>query len=122
MSARFFKKAMVSSNISNVHISFYVLKTNQIRKDDFMEVFTSLPEELRKRIGFLGQSSFRDDLLWELTIRVEDIQDLELLREKLSAALSTKVAVYFDELEELVRAHDSAKPRTKPRAIRKRSR
>jgi hypothetical protein len=117
MSSRFFKKDIVLSNITGAGFSFYVLKTSRTRKNHITTVYDSLSLKIRQTFGFFAQSDFREDLLWEMVAVVKDIQDLELCRETLSAALSTKVAVYFDECEELVRAHDSAKPSNKPRAI-----
>jgi hypothetical protein len=122
MSSRFFKKDIVLSNITGAGFSFYVLKTSRTRKNHITTVYDSLSLKIRQTFGFFAQSDFREDLLWEMVAVVKDIQDLELCRETLSAALSTKVAVYFDECEELVRAHDSAKPSNKRRAIRKPSR
>jgi hypothetical protein len=122
ISSRFFKKDIVLSKITKASFSFYVLKTSRTRKNHIATVHDSLSLEIKQKFGFYAQSNFREDLLWEMVTVVKDIQDLELCRETLSAALSTKVAVYFDECEELVRAHDSAKPSNKRRAIRKPSR
>jgi hypothetical protein len=98
------------SKFTNVRVSFYVLKTNQTRKDDPLDFYDSMGEELIDKmedLGIMGASSFRADLLWELVAVVKDIQSFELSRQKLSAALSTKVAIYFDECEELAREQDS---------------
>ncbi len=121
-SARFFREDIAFSKINDATFSLYLLKTSQTRSAT--RVFKSLSEKFKgeKALGILGRASFRGDLFWEMTFSVKDLQDLEFSRERLSAELSTKVAIYFDECEELARAHDSAKPRRKPRAIRNPSR
>lgn len=121
LGAKFSKKDLALTKITDATVSFYVLKTSRTRKNRAENLYNSLDLALKKKFGFFAHSSFRDDLVWEMIAAVKDIQDLELSREKLSGALSTKVAVFFDECEQLVR-EDKAKRRTKPRAIRKPSR
>ena len=123
MSAKFLKKDIVLlSRFTNASVSFYVLKTSRTGKNHIASVHDSLSLKLKQKFGFFTQSAFRDDLLWEMVAVVKDMQDLELCRESLSAALSTKVVVYFDECEELARSQDSKKTERKLRTTRKPSR
>jgi hypothetical protein len=93
-SARFFRKDIVDARIDNADISFYVLKRGQKLKHPesfFRKVVKIVPHEA---LAVYRPSSFRDDLVWEMTLAVQDIQHLEVSRQKLSTALSTKVAIY----------------------------
>ncbi len=129
-SAKFFKKDIALAKIYGVQFSYYVLKTKETQKHslhEFMDFvypkinFLSNDGMDRKLHGFRAGSSFRDDLLWEVIIKVEDILDLESIREQLSAALVTKVAIYFDECEQIAQEADSFKGRRKRKATGKSS-
>jgi len=112
--ARFFRRDIAFSRIDNAYVSLHVLKTREFSNDNFFEyVFDKFEED---REAEVWPSSFRDDLLWQIDIKVKDIKDLEFLRDELSLALSTKVAIYYEECEELAREQDSAKSKRKPRA------
>ena len=112
--AKFFRKDIIFSRIDNALVSFYVLKTSKIRKYDDSEFFKKVSgifQHKLQELGVFGRSSFRDDLFWEISFRVKDMQHLEFCGEKLATSLSTKVAIWFDECEELARDQDSAKPK-----------
>jgi hypothetical protein len=121
--AKFLRQQILFSMIDYAHISLYVLKTTpkgKFEPSDFAKgVIDILPID---GLSVYGRSSFRDDLVREITFPVEDIQDLESARETLALGLSTTVAVYFDECEELARTQDSAKSAKEPRRGRKSSR
>lgn len=119
--ARFLRKEFVLAKISNAHISLYVLKTSETRKQstsDFAHlVIQKVPSNTISVI--YAESCFRDDLVFEIAVEAKDIKHLEFCRETLSKALSTKVAIYFDECEELAHAHDSVTRSRKKKANRK---
>jgi hypothetical protein len=122
--AKFFRKDIAFSKIVNANVSLYVLKGHHTRKlsgSTFLhELVQILPNE--EDLTVYGNSSFRDDLVWEISLAAHDINYLEFSRDTLANALSTTVAIYFDECEELVRSQDSVKSKKKLRAIRKSSR
>jgi hypothetical protein len=102
--SKFFREDIVFSKCSDTTFSFYVLKTDHRRKDEALDYYRSLSPELKEQmdLGIMLESTFRDDLLWELIAPVKDLEELEPSRDKLEDALSTRVAIYFDEIEELV--------------------
>jgi hypothetical protein len=107
-SARFFRKDIGLAEIKEALFSLYVLKNRQT-DNHYSQFFRRLPHGFggMRLVGMSASSSFRDDLLWEVFYR-NDIDGLELDRQELSAALSTEVAIYFDECEALVRVQDLA--------------
>jgi len=110
--SKFFRNDIILAEITNANVSFYVLKTSETRKydpADFYNLFLSDEFKEDMDLGIIYDSSFRDDLFWEMYIRVKDIQDVESYREMLSAELSTEVVVYFDEIEEVAQTMDLAK-------------
>jgi NACHT domain/Pentapeptide repeats (8 copies)/Restriction endonuclease len=121
MSAKLFKKDILPSKIFDAFVSLYVLKIGPLRKYDSVMFFRSLNEELTAEVG-MPQQLFREDLFFEVVVFIKDLPAVESFREQLSTHFKTKVAVYFDECEELVREWDSAKLKNKPRTIRKSAR
>ena len=124
MGCRFFRKNIIFSEIKDAEVSLYVLKTNKTRGYDAGEFYELLSGKLKKEmeVGIAAPSSYRDDLFFEMFTSLKHISDLDFYRQKLSAELSTSVGVYFDELEELAQAQDSAKLDPKSSATRTRSR
>jgi hypothetical protein len=112
---KFFRKDINLSRIDNALVSFYVIRTSQTRKIDTDELLDQVGRIFPhlEELGVFGKSSFRDDLFSEISFRVSDMQHLEFAKEKLASALSTKVAVYFDECEEVAQVQDLAKRKTK---------
>jgi len=120
--AKFFRNDIVFSKVDNARVSLYVLKTRKYDFAGFMnDMYNKFEDERELEVW---RSSFRDDLAWQIDIKVKDIKDLESFRVRLSTALSTKVAIYFDELEELEGTQDEARPRTfgKPSGLKKKKR
>jgi pentapeptide repeat protein len=98
--AKFFRKDIVLAKIDKAHVSLYI----SVKEG----VFDFPSRELQNELDLFARpiSSFRNDLLSEIVITVKNISHLEFARERLSAAFSTKVAVYYNECEELAREQE----------------
>jgi uncharacterized protein YjbI with pentapeptide repeats len=109
--ARFYEKDMILATLEGTELSYFVLKMRETQKLDvseFMRVFQVQAASMNEKVGgFMWQSSFRDDLFFEVTFLANGISDLEDIREQLAARFATKVAVYFDECEQLAQQADS---------------
>jgi hypothetical protein len=79
-------------------------------------------ESITKYRGIRIESSFREDLFWDVSFEVKDTLTLETQRRKLSTALSTKVAISFDECEQLAQEVDSLKGMKRGKTAKKVSR
>lgn len=120
--AQFYKKDIALAKLGETGISYYVSRTKETlhyNVSQFMDHFfdktdVSSNHEIRNRIdGFRVVSTYRNDLLWEVLISVQDIIQLEAIRKKISMALAAHVAIYFNEIEHLKQEGASPKRRKK---------
>lgn len=129
-SAKFYKKDIALAKLDSTEVSYYLLKTKETQNYDVHEFMDFAKPRIQflykglmeRSVGYRFKSSFREDLLWEVEITVKDILDLEEIRKQLSDALDTKVAVFFDECEQLAQEADSRKKNSKQEATDKSSR
>lgn len=107
--AKFYRSDIALSRINNTRFSFYV-STELLRHHISQFVTeTTVLFQAGVKVKVKPYSAFGGEFLTEMTVAVKDIQHLELLREKLANAISTSVAFYFDECEELAREQALAK-------------
>jgi NACHT domain/Restriction endonuclease/Pentapeptide repeats (8 copies) len=121
-SARFFKKDIASAKIDDAVVSFYLPKSKKTGGNNVYKFYDYLIKAAKNDADFVSSnrwrgvrlaSSLREDLLWEVALKIKDITDLEDLRRGVSTVLDTKVAIYSDECEQLVEELEALKERKK---------
>lgn len=110
---KFHKKDVRAAKFDNTQVSFHILKSAKPRAANSFAFMDFAIHRLRSigrqniPIGFFDEAGYRPDAFWEVTIQISDVSELDLMRDLLSTALKTPVAVYWDEFEQLEREADS---------------
>jgi hypothetical protein len=112
--AKFYQENIHTAKFINTDVSFHILKSSNTRgytPDGFM-VFAL--DELERAdedipLRFFKEDAYRPDVFWEVTTSISDVSELEIVRDLLSSAFQTGVAVFWDEFEQLEREADSGK-------------
>lgn len=102
------------ATLSNTFTSLHIQKLKNVPDHDFGPFMKYAVRKLRGAgqdisLGFFPLDSYRPDVFWEVATRLSSASDLDVIRDLLSSTLKTGVAVFWDEVEELVREADSKK-------------
>lgn len=116
--AKFFKEDFSPADAKGVSISYFIYIDNKLRHlswderwDKVMDIIgiSEVDGSIYGLKSMSAYSSYREDLFAEFVLALSDLNDLEKFREALSDELNTKVAIYFNECEQIAQEADLLK-------------
>lgn len=111
---KFYWEDVQTAKFASTDVSFHILKSSKTRGYGLGRFKTLVLDALERAdedipLGFFEEDAYRPDLFWEVTTPISAVSELEILRDLLTSALKTPVAVFWDEFEQLAREADSEK-------------